>query len=143
MFAGDDTHPLIDSRLDSTRPAWRPGDAHTRPTGCAICGSQHASARLVIHDGTLPAPITRALRLAPSLTAREAAAFDLLGLGYNNRTIARALSISERTTKRHITAILTKLHLESRLQAGLAAMIRHLTAEPGCASLASAEAVLA
>jgi hypothetical protein len=31
--------------------------------------------------------------------------------------------ISERTAKRHVTAILTKLRLESRLQAGITALI--------------------
>jgi DNA-binding CsgD family transcriptional regulator len=66
----------------------------------------------------------------PSLTAREAAVFELLGLGHDNRSIARILGISERTAKRHVTAILVKLRLESRLQAGLAAMIVALTAPP-------------
>ncbi|GLW22272.1 hypothetical protein Mame01_23150 [Microbispora amethystogenes] len=67
--------------------------------------------------------------LAPSLTAREASVFELLGLGYDNRSIARMLSISERTAKRHITAILAKLRLESRLQAGLTAMLVSLTTQ--------------
>lgn len=49
--------------------------------------------------------------------------FELLGLGYDNRSLARVLHVSERTAKRHVTAILTKLHLESRLQAGLTALL--------------------
>jgi DNA-binding NarL/FixJ family response regulator len=57
------------------------------------------------------------------LSARERATFELLGLGYDNRSLAQALQISERTVKRHITAILAKLGLESRLQAGLAALL--------------------
>ncbi|GGS44191.1 hypothetical protein GCM10010171_44210 [Actinokineospora fastidiosa] len=77
----------------------------------------------------LPRPIAAALPLAPSLTARELAAFKLLGLGFDNRSIARHLSISERTAKRHVTAILEKLGLESRLQAGLAAMAMNLTTQ--------------
>ena len=48
---------------------------------------------------------------------------ELLGLGYDNRSLARELKVSERTAKRHVTAILAKLGLESRLQAGLAAML--------------------
>lgn len=95
-----------------------------------MCGSQDSPARVTIGDGALPQAIVTALRLAPSLTAREAAAFELLGLGYDNRSIARTMSISERTAKRYVTAILAKLRLESRLQAGLAAMIISLTGEP-------------
>jgi len=72
---------------------------------------------------TLPRAIAAALHLIPTLTPRERATFELLGLGYDNRSIARALEISERTAKRYVTAILSKLRLESRLQAGLAALI--------------------
>jgi DNA-binding NarL/FixJ family response regulator len=49
--------------------------------------------------------------------------FEFLGAGYDNRSIARELGVSERTVKRHLTVILTKLTLESRLQAGLAALL--------------------
>jgi DNA-binding NarL/FixJ family response regulator len=71
----------------------------------------------------VPQPIVAARRLILGLTPRELEAFELLGLGFDNRSIARALKISERTAKRYITAILRKLRLESRLQAGLAALI--------------------
>jgi antitoxin component of RelBE/YafQ-DinJ toxin-antitoxin module len=47
----------------------------------------------------------------------------LLGLGYDNRSMARILAVSERTVKRHVTAVLAKMGLESRLQAGLAALL--------------------
>jgi DNA-binding NarL/FixJ family response regulator len=72
---------------------------------------------------TLPQHIAAALLLVSTLSPREKSAFELLGLGYDNRSIARELQISERTTKRHVTAILRKLKLESRLQAGLTALI--------------------
>jgi DNA-binding CsgD family transcriptional regulator len=71
----------------------------------------------------LPEPIAVARRRARGLTAREQAVFRLLGSGYDNRAIARELSISERTVKRYITAILAKLGLRSRLQAGLCALL--------------------
>lgn len=122
---------MIENRADGPRQAklgaWRA--ASPALSGCTTCRSQDAPAR-VIRRGALPQSIVAALQLAPSLTAREAAAFELLGLGYDNRSIAKALSISERTAKRYITAILAKLRLESRLQAGLAAMIMSLTMEP-------------
>ncbi len=71
----------------------------------------------------VPQHIASALIRTRSLSPRETAVFELLGLGYDNRSLARVLEVSERTAKRHVTAILTKLGLESRLQAGLAAML--------------------
>jgi DNA-binding NarL/FixJ family response regulator len=65
----------------------------------------------------------RSMADALLLTHRERVVFRLLGFGYDNRSIARELEISERTVKRHITCILAKLELESRLQAGLAALV--------------------
>jgi DNA-binding CsgD family transcriptional regulator len=54
-----------------------------------------------------------------SLSAREADVLQLLGEGLNNRDISKRLDITERTVKAHITSLLGKLRLESRLQAGL------------------------
>ncbi|GAA5048995.1 DNA-binding CsgD family transcriptional regulator [Thermocatellispora tengchongensis] len=125
---------MIDGRTGTPRQA---GHAAWPPVGlaphcCPACGSRDASAGAIARRAALPQPIATALLLAPSLTGREHAAFELLGLGYDNRSIARMLSISERTAKRHVTAILTKLRLESRLQAGLTAMLMNLAtqAEP-------------
>jgi DNA-binding NarL/FixJ family response regulator len=79
--------------------------------------------------GGMPRHIAVALALSRMLTPRERAVFDLLGSGYDNRSIARELEISEGTVKRHVTAILGKLRLESRLQAGLTALL--LSVSPG------------
>lgn len=97
-------------------------------SSCSACGALRAPhpgvfQRDIVLRATLPQPVGSALRLIPSLTPRERATFELLGLGYDNRTIARTLKISERTAKRHVTAILGKLKLQSRLQAGLVALI--------------------
>jgi DNA-binding NarL/FixJ family response regulator len=67
------------------------------------------------------------------LSPREAEIFLLLGAGNDNRSIARHLDISERTVKRHVTAILAKIGVTSRLQAGLAAFIAQYW-QLGCAS---------
>jgi DNA-binding NarL/FixJ family response regulator len=71
----------------------------------------------------LPPRIVAALSRARGLTPQERAVFQLLGYGYDNRSISREMQISERTVKRYVTAILSKLALESRLQAGLAALL--------------------
>ncbi|MEV2250776.1 helix-turn-helix transcriptional regulator [Streptomyces sp. NPDC050147] len=57
----------------------------------------------------------------PLLSARETQVFELLGKGYSNRSIARRLAIAERTVKFHVAQVLSKLGVESRLQAGLVA----------------------
>jgi DNA-binding NarL/FixJ family response regulator len=80
-------------------------------------------AQRFVSDATLPEPIAAALLRARALSPRERAVFRLLGLGYDNRSLSRDLDVSERTAKRHITAILAKLGLESRLQAGIVAFI--------------------
>jgi DNA-binding CsgD family transcriptional regulator len=71
----------------------------------------------------IPQPIAAALRSTQQLSSREWTVFQFLGVGYDNRSIARELRVSERTVKRHVSVILAKLGLESRLQAGLAALI--------------------
>ena len=79
---------------------------------------------------TLPPEMSAALDLLWTLSPRERAVIHLLGLGQDNRSIARALALSERTVKRHISAILAKLRLQSRLQAGLIALLVLTGASP-------------
>ncbi|MGW7140079.1 response regulator transcription factor [Streptomyces xanthophaeus] len=55
------------------------------------------------------------------LTEREFDVFILLGRGLSNQAISRLLLVTERTVKAHVTRVLAKLQLESRLQAGLVA----------------------
>lgn len=55
------------------------------------------------------------------LTRREAEILELLGKGMRNRDIADALFLSERTVKNHVSAILSKLHVNSRTEAALLA----------------------
>lgn len=55
------------------------------------------------------------------LTSREREVLRLLGEGLSNARIARRLGISETTVKTHVSNILGKLGVESRLQAALAA----------------------
>jgi DNA-binding NarL/FixJ family response regulator len=76
-----------------------------------------------VRRAVVPQQIAAALLRTDRLSGRERAVFELLGLGYDNRSLARELEVSERTAKRHVTAILAKLGLESRLQAGLVAML--------------------
>jgi DNA-binding CsgD family transcriptional regulator len=94
---------------------------------CPFCGNPLDEGEPPVGDimlrATLPDYIAEALMRTASLSPREQAVFELLGLGYDNRSLARALDVSERTAKRHVTAILAKLGLKSRLQAGLVALL--------------------
>lgn len=119
---------------DGTSGTGSPTDSHqesqplARDGTCPVCGAQLTSrppqgARDIVLRATLPQPIAGALLRTRTLSPREMAVFELLGHGYDNRSLARTLQISERTAKRHVTSILAKLGLESRLQAGLTALL--------------------
>ncbi|HEV2236481.1 MAG TPA: response regulator transcription factor [Ktedonobacterales bacterium] len=82
--------------------------------------------RVVHAGGSLLEPLvaTKLLRqvsqpapLGGALTPRERDVLDLLAQGNPNKTIARALGISERTVKFHVTAIMHKLGAENRTEA--------------------------
>ncbi|MDA2808465.1 response regulator [Nocardiopsis suaedae] len=55
------------------------------------------------------------------LTVREAEVLRCVGEGLSNRQIARRLGITETTAKTHVSRILTKLDLRSRVQAAIVA----------------------
>jgi two-component system, NarL family, response regulator LiaR len=57
-----------------------------------------------------------------SLTPRELEVLQLLVQGMNNRSIAEALFISDRTVQAHLTSIFAKLQVSSRLEAVLTAI---------------------
>ncbi|MBP0455660.1 response regulator transcription factor [Kitasatospora sp. RG8] len=105
----------------SRRAAALTGGGGASAPVCPACGARRRSG--------LPGPLAAALPLSRDLTPRERAVLRLLGLGYDNRSIAREMQISERTVKRFVTAILAKLGFRSRLQAGLFALI--VASSPG------------
>jgi DNA-binding NarL/FixJ family response regulator len=72
-------------------------------------------ARLLTSHDPAPPPADR-------LTARERQVLAELAKGRSNREIARALAVSEKTVKTHVSAILTKLNVQDRTQAALHAV---------------------
>jgi len=91
--------------------------------GAALPGVSGQAMNEAVLRAMLPPVMAAAVPLARTLSPRERTVLQLLGLGYDNRSIARELKVSERTVKRHVTGILKKLRLESRLQAGLIAIV--------------------
>ncbi len=53
----------------------------------------------------------------PELTAREREILDLLASGKSNAEIARALFLSQKTVKNHLTSVFAKLQVADRAQA--------------------------
>lgn len=68
---------------------------------------------------TPTAPASAAKDHFEMFTAREERVALMVGRGFNNREIATALDVSERTVKAHLTAIFEKLGLRDRVQLAL------------------------
>jgi DNA-binding NarL/FixJ family response regulator len=74
--------------------------------------------------GTLVHPAAQAWGGMDALTGREREVLAELAKGRSNREIARALRISEKTVKAHVSSVLAKLGVPDRTQAALLA-VRH------------------
>nr|MDT0658713.1 response regulator transcription factor [Micromonospora sp. DSM 115978] len=69
--------------------------------------------------GPGPSPADRAA--VADLTPRELDVLGCLGAGLSNQQVAQKLAMAESTTKTHVSRILTKLGLRSRVQAAILA----------------------
>lgn len=67
--------------------------------------------RGLMNGGTAPS--------APELTPRESQVLGLIAKGQTNRQIARALGVSEKTVKTHVTNLLRRIDAADRTQAAL------------------------
>jgi two-component system, NarL family, nitrate/nitrite response regulator NarL len=55
----------------------------------------------------------------PELTEREAQVLEQVARGLTNKEIARALSLSEKTVKHHMTNVMQKLQVRNRVEAAM------------------------
>jgi DNA-binding NarL/FixJ family response regulator len=122
----------LDEYVDSALAAGAAGFLLKSVDAPALLAAVRAVAR---GDGVLAPEITRRVisRLAPparrpqrppgldELTPREVDVLRCLGRGLSNAEIAAELVITEATTKTHVSRVLTKLGLRSRVQAAIAA----------------------
>ncbi|MEV0725695.1 response regulator transcription factor [Micromonospora purpureochromogenes] len=77
---------------------------------------------------TAPAAPAAARSAVAALTPRERDVLGCLGAGLSNQQIAQRLAMAESTTKTHVSRILAKLELRSRVQAAILAQELGLTA---------------
>ncbi|WP_432092974.1 response regulator transcription factor [Streptomyces sp. bgisy100] len=84
---------------------------------CALC--------LLTPEHGAEGGATAVLERVGLLSHRERDVLLLLSGGPSNRDISQALCISERTAKAHVSSILSKLAVKSRLQACLIACAYH------------------
>ncbi|MBT2524755.1 response regulator transcription factor [Streptomyces sp. ISL-99] len=84
-----------------------------------------AVTRRLIAEFASPAPVRSANAPGPealdSLTRREREVLSCLGEGLSNAEIARRLTMAEATVKTHVSRLLGKLELRSRVQAAVLA----------------------
>ncbi|MFG3698345.1 response regulator [Micromonospora sp. NPDC047620] len=79
---------------------------------------------------TAPAASGATRAAVDALTPRERDVLACLGLGLSNQQIADRLAMAESTTKTHVSRILAKLGLRSRVQAAILAQELGLPAPP-------------
>lgn len=70
-------------------------------------GEVWAARRIVVHAFNLP---------APNLTPRQSEVIQLIRSGYSNKRIAAQLSMSEKTVKAHVSAVLEKFGVKNRME---------------------------
>ncbi|MGR4881925.1 LuxR C-terminal-related transcriptional regulator [Streptomyces sp. LARHCF249] len=90
------------------------GAVHMVGNGFMVAGD--SAARLV--TGLLLGPGRRTEHdPLPMLTRREREILDLVARGYDNRRIARALTLAEKTVRNHVSAVFAKIGVNCRAQA--------------------------
>jgi DNA-binding NarL/FixJ family response regulator len=84
-----------------------------------------AKAATADHEGRLAfeasVEVARQLRIWRALTRRQRQVLTLLGRGIDNRELARTLGVSARAVKLHISALLDKFGVDSRVRLALIA----------------------
>jgi HD-GYP domain-containing protein (c-di-GMP phosphodiesterase class II) len=127
-------HQLLEPRPQ--RPALDPGGAASQANAVAAVLREEARAGRLDADSVeavLAAAGHRASRRksgSAGLTNREVEVLRLVAQGRSNREIAAELFIAEKTARNHVEHVYTKLGVNNRTQASLAAIDRGLASFP-------------
>ncbi|MCM1011951.1 response regulator transcription factor [Brevibacterium sp. XM4083] len=95
------------------------GAVHRAAAGDTVL-SPEVTASVVTMLSALPEEPAPAAVLPDDLTDREREVLAGIAAGRNNRALAKQLGITEATVKTHVSRVLVKLGVESRVQAALA-----------------------
>ena len=106
--------PRTAGAVDACAPPFRAGRDRARPGCRLLLGAAGYSTHLQTASHSV---IEKFRGHAPSLTGREPAVLRLLAAGRTNAQIAAELYISPRTARVHVSSILRKLGVSSRVQA--------------------------
>jgi DNA-binding NarL/FixJ family response regulator len=101
---------------------------------CPLCGRSTSHQMDAEYDWYAAVPRVRVL------SEREREVLLLLAGGLSNIQIARRIGVVERTVKSHLAQIMSRLQVESRLQAGLVAFVYQLNESSRTASAVGASA---
>lgn len=105
--------------LKDTDPEQLPHYVRTAAGGGVVLVPSATRTLLALADRSTPSP--RELDQVSALTPRESAVLVLLASGMSNTEIGARLHLSVGTVKDHVSAILSKLHVPTRVQAALIA----------------------
>ena len=112
--------------LKSAAPQAIPEAVQATAAGEAVLSSQVAGKLLArIRERDIPVTADSedaAGAIRAALTDRELEIFECLARGHKNQEIGVELSLSTSTVSNHVSSILSKLHLQSRVEAAVQAV---------------------
>ena len=131
LTVSEDPHDLLDVLKAGARGYVLKGVAAQgliHAIRAVVAGEVYVTAALA---GTILHDMTRQTPLDPfdHLTGRERDVLELVARGMTNREIGEELYLAEKTVKHHMTNVLQKLQVRSRVEAALLAQRRSLDGE--------------
>jgi DNA-binding NarL/FixJ family response regulator len=128
MISGDEQHGVAARAISTGASGFIPKSFTADEMIAAI-------RQVLSGDVFTPAPASLAPAEPSGLTLRQLEVISMLGRGFSNKEIARALDVAERTVKAHVSAVFEALNVRNRTQAVLVAQRRgYLPSSPAYAS---------
>jgi DNA-binding NarL/FixJ family response regulator len=118
MISGDEQQSIAARAVASGASGFIP-KSFTADEMIAAIRQVLAGEVFVPETGSLSAP-----EQPNGLTLRQLEVISMLGRGFSNKEIARALDVAERTVKAHVSAVFEALNVRNRTQAVLVAQRR-------------------
>ena len=128
MISGDDQESVAARAINSGASGFIPKSFTADEMIAAI-------QKVLAGEVFVPAKSTLQSAEPSGLTLRQLEVISMLGRGFSNKEIARALDVAERTVKAHVSAVFEALNVRNRTQAVLVAQRRgYLPSTPAYAN---------